>query len=159
MCVNYFVLNVCSKKNIFVGLNSTDTQALPFTGCLISHHVKWHKKLNIRKLCQIIITSDFGNMNKLLVGLQVIGHTNWVKVELSVFVRLQIVTWPELSSTCHVALESCERNAICNRFLDRIKRNCDSLNCDRQKCMHAQREFYDNVPEELSMEIAFCICV
>ena len=107
------------------------------------------------------ITSAIGNMSKLLVGLlQVIGHTNSVEMEPSVFVRLQIVTRPELSSTCHVALESCERNAICNRFLDRIKRNCDSLNCDRQKCMQltncpGQGSFSANPDLHISLNISW----
>ena len=64
----------------------------------------------------------------------------------------------QLRSTCHLALDSCERDGLCGRYLDQIKRMCDSINCDRQKCMRVIRDFYANIPEKLSLDIAFCLC-
>ena len=64
----------------------------------------------------------------------------------------------QLTSTCHLALDACERDGICNRFLDQIKRNCDSVICDRQKCMRSLHDFYENIHEKHSLDIAFCIC-
>ncbi len=32
----------------------------------------------------------------------------------------------QLRSTCHLALDSCERDSICSRFLDQVKRYLNS---------------------------------
>ena len=64
----------------------------------------------------------------------------------------------DLKSTCHLALNECERDATCNRYLDQVKKMCDPLTCDRTKCMRAIRDFYRNIPERHSTDIAFCIC-
>ena len=64
----------------------------------------------------------------------------------------------KLRSTCHKALDACETDGSCNRFLDQIKRMCDSINCDKQKCMRAIHDFYENIPEKHRLDIAFCLC-
>ena len=64
----------------------------------------------------------------------------------------------ELKSTCHLALNECEREGACSRFLDQVKKMCDPITCDRNKCMRAIRQFYANIPERHSLDIAFCLC-
>ena len=64
----------------------------------------------------------------------------------------------ELKSTCHLALNECERDASCSRYLDQVKKMCDPITCDRNKCMRAIRQFYANIPERHSLDIAFCLC-
>ena len=64
----------------------------------------------------------------------------------------------QLRSTCHLALDACERDGSCNRYLDQIKRMCGSINCDRQKCMKSIRDFYENIPDKHRLDIAFCLC-
>ena len=64
----------------------------------------------------------------------------------------------QLRSTCHLALDACERDGSCNRYLDQIKRMCGSINCDRQNCMKSIRDFYENIPEKHRLDIAFCLC-
>ena len=64
----------------------------------------------------------------------------------------------ELKSTCHLALNECEKDGSCSRYLDQVKKMCDPITCDRNKCMRAIREFYANIPERHSLDIAFCLC-
>ena len=64
----------------------------------------------------------------------------------------------QLRSTCHLALDACERDQSCGRYLDQIKRMCGSINCDRQKCMKSIRDFYEIIPEKHRLDIAFCLC-
>jgi len=63
-----------------------------------------------------------------------------------------------LKSTCHLALNECERDNSCSRYLDQVKKMCDPITCDRNKCMRAIRDFYANIPERHSLDIAFCLC-
>ena len=63
-----------------------------------------------------------------------------------------------IKSTCHLAMNNCENDGTCNRYLDQVKKMCDPLTCDRNKCMRAIKEFYRNIPERHSMDIAFCLC-
>ena len=65
----------------------------------------------------------------------------------------------KLTSTCHTALDHCERNTLCNRYLEKVKRLCDPKSCDnQQKCMRSIQDFYRGIPQDFSLEIAFCIC-
>uniref|UniRef100_A0A0K2TY70 GDNF/GAS1 domain-containing protein n=1 Tax=Lepeophtheirus salmonis TaxID=72036 RepID=A0A0K2TY70_LEPSM len=65
----------------------------------------------------------------------------------------------QLQSTCHLALNSCEQNNICNRYLDKLKRSCDStLTCDKNECMLAIQRFYKNIPRKFKLDVAFCLC-
>jgi len=62
-----------------------------------------------------------------------------------------------LRSTCHIALDRCERDSNCRPYLESVKTRCvDS--CSRERCMAAVREFYRKIPKQHSLDIAFCLC-
>merc|ERR1719270_300978 len=62
-----------------------------------------------------------------------------------------------LRSTCHIALDRCERDSNCRPYLEAVKSRCvDS--CSRDRCMAAVREFYRKIPKQHSLDIAFCLC-
>jgi hypothetical protein len=62
-------------------------------------------------------------------------------------------------STCHIALEKCEKTISCSRFLEQVKRMCEpNAACDKQKCMRAIQEMYREISHNQSLDIAFCIC-
>jgi len=62
-----------------------------------------------------------------------------------------------LKSTCHLALDACERKATCRTYLDTVKHRCvDS--CSRDRCMTAVQEFYRKIQSKFSLDIGFCIC-
>jgi len=63
-----------------------------------------------------------------------------------------------LRSTCHIALDRCERDSNCRPYLEPMKSRCvDSCN-SRERCMSAVREFYRKIPKQHSLDIAFCLC-
>ncbi|XP_023329404.1 uncharacterized protein LOC111702073 [Eurytemora carolleeae] len=62
-----------------------------------------------------------------------------------------------MRSTCHLALDNCERDAACRPYLDSVKSRCvDS--CNRERCMSAVQEFYRKIPRVHALDIAFCLC-
>jgi len=62
-----------------------------------------------------------------------------------------------LRSTCHLAMDRCERDSNCRPYLESIKTRCvDS--CSRDRCMAAVKEFYRKIPKQHSLDVAFCLC-
>merc|ERR1719430_2196826 len=62
-----------------------------------------------------------------------------------------------LRSTCHLALDTCEKDSSCRVYLEAVKSRCvDS--CSRDRCMAAVKEFYRRVPKQHSLDVAFCLC-
>merc|ERR550532_3188307 len=62
-----------------------------------------------------------------------------------------------LRSTCHIALDRCERDSDCRPYLESVKTRCAD-SCSRDRCMSAVREFYRKIPKQHSLNIAFCLC-
>jgi len=62
-----------------------------------------------------------------------------------------------LQSTCHTAMDKCERDSACRPYLEQVKNKCvDS--CNRDRCMATVRDFYRRIPRQHSLNIAFCLC-
>ncbi|XP_049807107.1 uncharacterized protein LOC126249498 [Schistocerca nitens] len=66
-----------------------------------------------------------------------------------------------LQSTCHLALDACQRNASCRAKLQPVLAACDPApgRCHRHSCMDKLQDFYrqkDLLP--FTLEIAFCLC-
>jgi len=62
-----------------------------------------------------------------------------------------------LRSTCHLAMDRCERDSNCRPYLESIKTRCvDS--CSRDRCMAAVKEFYRKIPKQHQLDVAFCLC-
>ena len=62
-------------------------------------------------------------------------------------------------STCHLVLQKCKKITKCKIYLDQVKRSCETKSgCDRHNCMKSIQEMYKEIPNELSMDIAFCLC-
>jgi len=62
-----------------------------------------------------------------------------------------------LQSTCHTALDTCERDSACRVYLEAVKSRCVE-SCSRDRCMAAVKEFYRRVPKQHSLDVAFCLC-
>ncbi|KAL4712576.1 hypothetical protein ACJJTC_007592 [Scirpophaga incertulas] len=63
-----------------------------------------------------------------------------------------------LQSTCHVALDSCIKDAECMTSLTPVLQKCHAMECDREGCMTALRMFYRKPGVHWNTEIAFCLC-
>ena len=62
-------------------------------------------------------------------------------------------------STCHIVLQKCKKMTTCRRFLDQVKRTCETKSgCDRQNCMKSIQEMYKEIPNNIALDIAFCLC-
>jgi len=62
-----------------------------------------------------------------------------------------------LRSTCHLALDACERDAACRVYLEAVKSRCVET-CVKDRCMAAVKEFYRRVPDQHKLDVAFCLC-
>jgi len=62
-----------------------------------------------------------------------------------------------LRSTCHLAMDRCERDPACRSYLEQVKSRCVD-NCNRDRCMATVRDFYRKIPRQHSLDIAFCLC-
>ncbi|XP_063863908.1 LOW QUALITY PROTEIN: uncharacterized protein LOC135102557 [Scylla paramamosain] len=65
---------------------------------------------------------------------------------------------PALHSTCHTALQACNKDKACRRLLDPVLAVCDTNQCDREACMNNVQTFYRNVVFKWALEVAFCLC-
>lgn len=61
-------------------------------------------------------------------------------------------------STCHLAMESCNRNRNCRLSLSPILHHCDISRCNRNSCMEALQGFYRKPGLPWNLDIAFCLC-
>ncbi|XP_050527441.1 uncharacterized protein LOC126897695 [Daktulosphaira vitifoliae] len=62
-------------------------------------------------------------------------------------------------STCHEALEACNKHPECQEMVASVIRNCNQKHCRKTNCMESLQSFYRNdslLP--FSIEIAFCLC-
>merc|ERR1719412_1446146 len=62
-----------------------------------------------------------------------------------------------LRSTCHTALDACERDSSCRVYLETLKSRCVE-SCSKERCMAAVKQFYRSVPKKHSLDVAFCLC-
>ncbi|XP_052902826.1 uncharacterized protein LOC128310265 [Anopheles moucheti] len=61
-------------------------------------------------------------------------------------------------STCHLALDSCRDDQVCSSALKTVLMHCDQHRCNRNACMESLQSFYKSIHDDLSLDIAFCLC-
>ncbi|XP_025421932.1 uncharacterized protein LOC112691756 [Sipha flava] len=62
-------------------------------------------------------------------------------------------------STCHEALETCNKHPHCQEMVASIIRNCNQRQCRKSNCMESLQSFYRNESmHSFAIEIAFCLC-
>lgn len=62
-------------------------------------------------------------------------------------------------STCHEALETCNKHSQCQEMVASITRNCNHRQCKKANCMESLQNFYRNESmHSYAIEIAFCLC-
>ncbi|XP_037912486.1 uncharacterized protein LOC119652430 isoform X2 [Hermetia illucens] len=61
-------------------------------------------------------------------------------------------------STCHTALDACREDSSCLASLQPMLIHCELHRCNRNACMSALQSFYKGPHEDLSLDIAFCLC-
>uniref|UniRef100_A0A1B0CRK1 GDNF/GAS1 domain-containing protein n=2 Tax=Lutzomyia longipalpis TaxID=7200 RepID=A0A1B0CRK1_LUTLO len=61
-------------------------------------------------------------------------------------------------STCHIVLEACREDPSCSSSLQPVLQHCENHRCNRNACMDALQTFYRAQHEDLSLDIAFCLC-
>ncbi|XP_055716353.1 uncharacterized protein LOC129810103 isoform X4 [Phlebotomus papatasi] len=61
-------------------------------------------------------------------------------------------------STCHIVLEACREDPSCSSSLQPVLLHCENHRCNRNACMEALQTFYRAQHEDLSLDIAFCLC-
>lgn len=62
-------------------------------------------------------------------------------------------------STCHEALETCNKHSQCQEMVASIIRNCNHRQCKKTNCMESLQNFYRNESmHSYAIEIAFCLC-
>ncbi|XP_050085653.1 uncharacterized protein LOC126571309 isoform X2 [Anopheles aquasalis] len=61
-------------------------------------------------------------------------------------------------STCHLALDSCRADQVCSLALKTVLMHCDQHRCHRNACMDSLQSFYKSTADDLSLDIAFCLC-
>uniref|UniRef100_A0A182Q2V7 GDNF/GAS1 domain-containing protein n=1 Tax=Anopheles farauti TaxID=69004 RepID=A0A182Q2V7_9DIPT len=61
-------------------------------------------------------------------------------------------------STCHLALDSCRDDQVCSSALKTVLMHCDQHRCNRNACMESLQSFYKSIHDDLSLDVAFCLC-
>ncbi|XP_039441006.1 uncharacterized protein LOC120421797 isoform X2 [Culex pipiens pallens] len=61
-------------------------------------------------------------------------------------------------STCHLALDACRDDQVCSGALKTVLMHCEQHRCNRNACMDSLQSFYKNIVDDLSLDIAFCLC-
>ncbi|CAL4092762.1 unnamed protein product, partial [Meganyctiphanes norvegica] len=61
-------------------------------------------------------------------------------------------------TTCHVALDSCKRDAQCKPLLEELMVWCEHSHCEPDRCRYALQKFYDSVRIVRRLQVAFCVC-
>ncbi|KAJ6639425.1 GDNF family receptor alpha-like, partial [Pseudolycoriella hygida] len=61
-------------------------------------------------------------------------------------------------STCHTALDACREDPSCATSVEPVLMHCDLHRCNRNACMDALQSFYRASHEDLSLDVAFCLC-
>lgn len=61
-------------------------------------------------------------------------------------------------STCHTALDACREDPSCSSSIQPVLMHCDLHRCNRNACMDALQSFYRTSHEDLSLDVAFCLC-
>ncbi|XP_021712347.1 uncharacterized protein LOC5567775 isoform X1 [Aedes aegypti] len=61
-------------------------------------------------------------------------------------------------STCHLAMDSCRSDPSCYTAFKTVMMHCDLHRCNRNACMNSLQSFYKGIHDDLSLDIAFCLC-
>ncbi|XP_055590351.1 uncharacterized protein LOC129742447 isoform X4 [Uranotaenia lowii] len=61
-------------------------------------------------------------------------------------------------STCHLALDACRDDHVCSSALKTVLMHCEVHRCNRNACMDSLQSFYKGIHDDLSLDIAFCLC-
>ncbi|XP_055615556.1 uncharacterized protein LOC129761802 isoform X4 [Toxorhynchites rutilus septentrionalis] len=61
-------------------------------------------------------------------------------------------------STCHLALDACRDDQVCSSALKTVLMHCELHRCNRNACMESLQSFYKGIHDDLSLDIAFCLC-
>ncbi|XP_058466085.1 uncharacterized protein LOC131439242 isoform X5 [Malaya genurostris] len=61
-------------------------------------------------------------------------------------------------STCHLSLDACRDDQVCSSALKTVLMHCELHRCNRNACMESLQGFYKGIHDDLSLDIAFCLC-
>ncbi|XP_055524972.1 uncharacterized protein LOC129718325 isoform X2 [Wyeomyia smithii] len=61
-------------------------------------------------------------------------------------------------STCHLSLDACRDDQVCSSALKTVLMHCELHRCNRNACMESLQSFYKGIHDDLSLDIAFCLC-
>ncbi|XP_062702281.1 uncharacterized protein LOC109400030 isoform X4 [Aedes albopictus] len=61
-------------------------------------------------------------------------------------------------STCHLAMDACRSDSSCYPAFKTVMMHCDLHRCNRNACMNSLQSFYKGIHDDLSLDIAFCLC-
>ncbi|XP_058812726.1 uncharacterized protein LOC131677126 isoform X2 [Topomyia yanbarensis] len=100
------------------------------------------------------------------------GGTPWsgVQVPSDLRQRLEIVgsddieekeaemSFIHFQSTCHLSLDACRDDQVCSSALKTVLMHCELHRCNRNACMESLQGFYKGIHDDLSLDIAFCLC-
>ncbi|XP_049278948.1 uncharacterized protein LOC125761657 isoform X4 [Anopheles funestus] len=115
----------------------TNLRLSPMFGCICPNN---HMKRRCDKIFSVV------NHNPCVVGSDDIEEK---EAEMS-FIHFQ--------STCHLALDSCRDDQVCSSALKTVLMHCDQHRCNRNACMESLQSFYKSIHDDLSLDIAFCLC-
>lgn len=77
---------------------------------------------------------------------------------ISLNLNFYSLNFPIFQSTCQIALETCRDDTSCQATLHGILLHCELYRCNRNACMDSLQKFYKTLYDDLSLDIAFCIC-
>ncbi|XP_039441009.1 uncharacterized protein LOC120421797 isoform X6 [Culex pipiens pallens] len=115
----------------------TNLRLSPMFGCICPNN---HMKRRCDKIFSVV------NHNPCVVGSDDIEEK---EAEMS-FIHFQ--------STCHLALDACRDDQVCSGALKTVLMHCEQHRCNRNACMDSLQSFYKNIVDDLSLDIAFCLC-
>ncbi|XP_021712354.1 uncharacterized protein LOC5567775 isoform X2 [Aedes aegypti] len=115
----------------------TNLRLSPMFGCICPNN---HMKRRCDKIFSVV------NHNPCVVGSDDIEEK---EAEMS-FIHFQ--------STCHLAMDSCRSDPSCYTAFKTVMMHCDLHRCNRNACMNSLQSFYKGIHDDLSLDIAFCLC-
>lgn len=95
------------------------------------------------------------------LSLSVFIHTTLKHQTFSLRIYIYYIFQPNciyFQSTCHTALDACKENLSCQSSVQPVLMHCDLHRCNRNACMDALQSFYRASHEDLSLDVAFCLC-
>ncbi|XP_058812730.1 uncharacterized protein LOC131677126 isoform X5 [Topomyia yanbarensis] len=115
----------------------TNLRLSPMFGCICPNN---HMKRRCDKIFSVV------NHNPCVVGSDDIEEK---EAEMS-FIHFQ--------STCHLSLDACRDDQVCSSALKTVLMHCELHRCNRNACMESLQGFYKGIHDDLSLDIAFCLC-